>query len=129
MLDSISAMTDTLPAADAQGAGAPHHLNSVDATIGQPMVARVIARKQELETLLASLSMDDIRTRGDIGLALSTIGELLTGDLTHVPPVVVADMNRWLERNKHLAESAIDVVVDPVTAPVAAPETAPIPGG
>ena len=31
------------------------NINSVDATIGQPMIDRVLARKLELETLLAAL--------------------------------------------------------------------------
>jgi hypothetical protein len=85
---------------------APRTVNSVDATVGQPIVIRVMARKTELEALLAALPAEDINTRGDIGLALSTINELLTGDLASVPAVVAADMNRWLERNKHLAERA-----------------------
>ncbi len=88
-------------------ASASQHVNSVDATAGQPMVARVMSRKHELEASLAALPAND-HSRGDIELALSTINELLTGDLSNVPAVVVADMNRWLERNKHLAESAVE---------------------
>jgi hypothetical protein len=84
----------------------PRMVNSVDATVGQPIVVRVMTRKGELEALLAGLPDEDINTRGDIGLALSTINGLLTGDVAHVPAVVAADMNRWLERNKHLAERA-----------------------
>jgi hypothetical protein len=95
--EAAAAATDEPPA---------RTVNSVDATMGQPIVARVMARKAELEALLAGLPADDINTRGDIGLALSTISELLTGDIAHVPAVVAADMNRWLERNKHLAERA-----------------------
>jgi len=101
------------------------HVNSVDATVGLPIVSRVMARKHELEALLASLPDDDVRTRGDIDLALSTINELLTGDLVDVPSVVVASMSRWLERNKHVAEST-NTVVDAV-APIAA--AGPMPGG
>ena len=85
---------------------APRHVNSVDATTGQPIVARVMARKAELEALLDGLPEADVATQGDIYLALATINDLLTGDLENVPSVVVADMNRWLERNKHLAERA-----------------------
>jgi hypothetical protein len=51
-----------------------------------------------------------VHTRSDIDLALATIGTLLTGDLEHVPPVVVADMSRWLERNKHVAESNLEAM-------------------
>lgn len=79
------------------------HINGVDATTGHPIVERVMAHKLALETLLATLPDDNGQTRGDIELALSTINELLTGDLTNVPRVVAADMSRWLERNKHLA--------------------------
>jgi hypothetical protein len=89
---------------DLQNDKTPRHINSVDATAGQPIVARVKARKAELEALRDGLPEDDRATRGDISLALATINDLLTGDLEHVPSVVVADMNRWLEQNKHLAE-------------------------
>ena|SRR5687767_6380749 len=85
---------------------AARHINSSDATSGQPTVARVIARKTELEALLDGLPEDDVATQRDIYLALATINELLTGDLANVPPVVGADMSRWLELNKHLAERA-----------------------
>ncbi len=110
---------------------APRHVNSSDATMGRPIAERVMARKQELETLLAGLDQADTRTRGDIEIALSTVEELLTGDLTHIPPVVASDLSRWLEHNKHLAESAIaiDVVADSETVldPVLASEQ-PSPG-
>jgi hypothetical protein len=94
------------PRAEAPDAAPPRHVNSVDATTGQPLVARVTARKQELVALRAALPDDDQRTRGDIDLALSTIDDLLTGDLDHVPAVVAAELNRWLEANKHVAERA-----------------------
>lgn len=80
------------------------HINSVDATVGQPMIDRVMDRKNELQALLHSLPETDTATRDHIGLALSTIQELLSGDLENVPAVVTVDMNRWLERNKHLGE-------------------------
>ncbi|MDQ3334465.1 MAG: hypothetical protein M4D80_04845 [Myxococcota bacterium] len=83
---------------------AERQINSVDATAHQPIVARVMARKSELEALLAAIPESDLKERGDIDLALSTITELMTGDLEHVPAVVAVDMNRWLERNKHLGE-------------------------
>jgi hypothetical protein len=86
---------------------APHRINSVDASIGQPIVARVMARKLELEALLAGLAPGQPTVANDITMTLTAINELLSGDLEHVPAVVVADMNRWLERGKHLAESAL----------------------
>lgn len=80
------------------------HENSVDATTGQPIVERVLAHKLALEAKLASLGERERSSRSDIEIALATIGELLTGDLTDVPRVVTSDMNRWLERSKHLAD-------------------------
>ena len=87
---------------------APRHVNSVDATTGQPIVARVMARRSELEALLATLPEHDLDGQSNIYQALATINELLTGDLANVPPIVAVDMNRWLERHKHLAERAND---------------------
>ncbi len=94
------------------------HVNSSDATIGQPLVLRVMQRKAELEGILWNLPEDDIATRSAIDLALATIAPLLTGDLAHIPAVVNADLNRWLERNKHVAESAVSFTAEPVEAPV-----------
>jgi len=93
------------------------HINSSDATVGQPLVLRVMQRKAELEGLLWNLSEDDIATRSAIDLALATVAPLLTGDLGNVPPVVKADLSRWLERNKHVAESALEVGVAASAAP------------
>lgn len=92
-----------------------HSINSVDATIGQPLVDRALARKTELEAALALVPETDVRAREPIELALSTIAGLLTGDLKNVPAVVASDMNLWLERHKHLAERA----VNPTTGVVA----------
>lgn len=78
-------------------------INSSDASTGQPIVTRVLARKAELEAILASAGESD-RTQNDISTALDTVNAMLSGDLENVPHVVVADMNRWLEANKHLAE-------------------------
>ena len=38
-----------------------------------------------------------------IETALATVYQLMTGDIAHPSDVVARDMNRWLERNKHLA--------------------------
>jgi hypothetical protein len=88
-------MTDT--------AASEHPVNSVDATAHQPLVERVTARKLELETIRDSLPETDTSTREAIGFALAAVSELLTGDLEKIPSVVAIDLNRWLERNKHLA--------------------------
>lgn len=104
--EPAAAAEPTIAAAeDATSAPAvERHVNSVDATVGQPMIDRVMDRKNELQALLLALPETDTATRDHIGLALSTIQELLSGDLENVPPVVTVDMNRWLERNKHLGE-------------------------
>jgi len=96
---------------------AGHTVNSVDATVGQPLVERVQARKAELEAALAAIPETDIRARDPIELALSTVAGLLTGDLKHVPAVVASDLNLWLERHKHLAERAIDSAGAPAPLP------------
>ena len=78
--------------------------NSVDATRGQPLAMRVLARKDELEDALAELGPYDIVERQAIETALATVYLLMTGDLAHPSAVVARDLNRWLERNKHLAQ-------------------------
>jgi len=81
--------------------------NSVDATRGQPLAARVLARKNELEDALAELGRHDGQERQAIETALATVYLLMTGDLAHPSEVVARDLNRWLERNKHLAQDII----------------------
>ena len=78
--------------------------NSTDATRGQPLGARVLARKDELEDALAELGPHDAAIRQAIETALATVYLLMTGDLAHPSDVVARDLNRWLERNKHLAQ-------------------------
>src|SRR5947199_4373490 len=76
--------------------------NSTDATRGQPLWARVLARKDELEDALAELGAHDVVDRQAIETALATVYPLMTGDLAHPSEVVARDLNLWLERNKHL---------------------------
>jgi hypothetical protein len=78
--------------------------NTVDATRGQPLAARVFARKDELEEALAELSPYNSLERQAIETALATVYLLMTGDLAHPSDVVARDLNRWLERNKHLGQ-------------------------
>ena len=78
--------------------------NSTDATRGQPLAARVLQRKDELEDALANLGPHDVLMRQAIETALATVYSLMTGDLAHPNDVVARDLNRWLERNKHLAQ-------------------------
>ena len=76
--------------------------SSVDATRGQPLAARVLARKDELEDLLAELGPHDAVERQAIETALATVYLLITGDLAHPSDVVAHRLTKWLERNKHL---------------------------
>lgn len=78
--------------------------NSVDATRGQPLAMRVLARKDELEDALAELSPYETVERQAIETALATVYLLMTGDLAHPSDVVARDLNLWLERNKHLGQ-------------------------
>lgn len=78
--------------------------NTTDATRGQPLAARVLARKNELEDALADLRPHDVLLRQAIETALATVYTLLTGDIAHPSDVVAQELNRWLERNKHLAQ-------------------------
>lgn len=76
--------------------------NTTDATRGQPLVARVLARKNELEDALADCGPHDVLRRTAIETALTTGYWLMTGDLVHPPQVVARALSAWLERNKHL---------------------------
>ena len=78
--------------------------NTTDATRGQPLWARVLARKDELEDALAEMGPHDAIERQAIETALATVYLLMTGDLAHPSEVVARGLNRWLERNKHLAQ-------------------------
>jgi hypothetical protein len=78
--------------------------NSVDATRGQPLAMRVLARKDELEDALAELGPHDVIERQAIETALTTVYLLMTGDLAHPSDVVARNLSGWLERNKHLGQ-------------------------
>jgi hypothetical protein len=112
--------TKTTEAADL----APRIINSTDMTIGQPIVARLQARQQELSTLLVAVPDKNGHLHSEITLALDAVQQLLSGDLANVTPIVLADMNRWLQRNKHVAESAVTpaVLPDPPALMVVADE-------
>jgi hypothetical protein len=78
--------------------------NSTDATRGQPLADRILQRKSELEDALADLTPREVLLRQAIETALATVYQLMTGDLAHPSDVIARDLNRWLERNKHLAQ-------------------------
>ena len=79
------------------------HETTTDATRGQPLAARVLARKDELEDALANCGTHQVLRRTALETALATVYALITGDLAHPPDVVARALNAWLERNKHLA--------------------------
>lgn len=76
--------------------------NSTDASRGQPLIARVLARNVELEDALADLGPHEVLRRQTIETALSTVYSLMTCDLMHPPQFVARALSRWLERNKHI---------------------------
>jgi hypothetical protein len=76
--------------------------NTTDATRGQPLAARVLARKDELEDALADCGCSQVLRRTALQTALATVYALMTGDLVHPPAVIAHALNAWLERNKHL---------------------------
>jgi len=76
--------------------------NTTDATRGQPLAARVLARKTELEDALADCSPHEMVQRAALQTALTTVYALMTGDLAHPSAVVARALSDWLERNKHL---------------------------
>jgi hypothetical protein len=76
--------------------------NTTDATRGQPLAARVLARKNELEDALADCGPHDVSQRHAIETALTAIYMLMTGDLVHPPQVVARALSAWLERNKYV---------------------------
>lgn len=78
--------------------------NTTDATRGQPLAARVYRRKDELEDALADLHPREVMLRQTIETALTTIYSLITGDIAHPSDLIARNLNRWLERNKHLAQ-------------------------
>jgi len=76
--------------------------NTTDATRGQPLAARVLARKAELEDDLADCGRHEVLRRTALETALAGVYALITGDLAHPPDVIARALNNWLERNKHL---------------------------
>lgn len=73
---------------------------------GQPLAARVAARKAELEQALSELGADESTARVEIEHALAVVASLSTGDLSRPPDVVASALNDWLEHNKHLGLKA-----------------------
>lgn len=80
--------------------------NTTDATRGEPIAQRARTRKAELEKALAVLPATEQRARTDIEVALAEVNQWLAGDVEHLAHVTAAELSRWLEATKHLAEIA-----------------------
>ncbi len=78
--------------------------NSTDATRGEPIADRARTRKAELEKAHDLLPVTEQRARTDIEVALAEVNQWLAGDVEHLSRVTSAQLSRWLERTKHLAE-------------------------
>jgi len=92
-------------AAAGRAEGQPR-MTSTDKTRGRPLAERVEVRVAELQQALTDADPADDRIRGDIELALATATSLTTGDVSHPSDAVGAQMNDWLERNKHIGIKA-----------------------
>lgn len=79
--------------------------NSTDATRGEPIATRARTRKAELEKAHDLLPIRDLRARADIEMALAEVNQWLAGDVDHLSHVTAAELSRWLEHTKHLAET------------------------
>ncbi len=75
--------------------------NTRGPTTGHGLRRRVEARKGELQASLHNSTLHP-RVRLDVESVLAEIQGLLTGDLDHIPRVVAAELNTWLEANEHL---------------------------
>ena len=65
-------------------------------------------RAQELRQTLGLLPADGPpQTRRDIEAALDALDTLLTGNLDQIPPVVAAQLSRWLESSKYLGSAEL----------------------
>ena len=80
--------------------------NSTEEMRGQPLAARVEARKAELEEALPDLGPEETGTREEIEQALAALATISTGDLVRPSDVVASQLSDWLERHKYLGVKA-----------------------
>lgn len=81
-------------------------MTSTDKTQGLPLRERMERRVAELEQALVDVDPADDRSRHDIELALATAKSLTTGNVDRPSDAVGAQLNDWLERNKHIGIKA-----------------------
>ena len=70
---------------------------TTDITHGQPLVARVLARTDELEDALAFCGASELLRRSSLQAALVTAHALIAQG-----QAATGSLSAWLERNKHL---------------------------
>ncbi len=87
----------------------PEQFNSTDATRGLPLVDRVQLRLDELIRLRDECPADRQRARADLEVAILGGETLLADHGGSLSDARGIEMNRWLERNKHLAEATPQV--------------------
>ena len=85
---------------------APKVANTTEATTGEPLAMRAKARRAELQAAHDKLPASDKRGRDALAVAIAAVDGMLTGDTAHLTDATAADLNRWLEGSKHLAEPA-----------------------
>lgn len=64
---------------------------------------RVLARKVELEDLLADTPPYEETMRQSIQTALACVYQWMTGDLAHPSSVMSRALSNWLERHRYLS--------------------------
>jgi hypothetical protein len=90
--------------------------NSVEEMRGQPLAVRVEARVAELEQALAGLAPEETIMRREIEQSLAAVASMTTGDISHPPDAVAAQLSDWLERNRHLGLVADPAAAEPAPA-------------
>ena len=83
-------------------------------------------RQAELKEVLGRLAADGApQTRHDIEVALDALEGLLTGNLDQIPPVVSAQLSKWIASSKYLGAKEARELAVPPAAPVAPPTAEP----
>ena len=78
---------------------------------GQELLAKVEARKTEIELTLATVQADrsgqSDQRAGALEEALSSVEKLLACDLADLPSMAAGQLSQWLESTKNLAEAKL----------------------
>ena len=83
------------------------------------------ARQHELKEALGHLAADGSpQTRHDIEAALDALDGLLTGNLDQIPPVVAAQLSKWIASSKYLGAKETRELAAPLPPPPEAADPA-----